>query len=119
MSEPVGYGLFVDGKCLAIGQHPSSGHVGGKAYKSQPLYTRPQEDCILGDEVFPTSTELIKRPKQVAEDYFADACRLALELECLLLDCKDTAVTAKWWESAIEALDQHRDLIEKMRTEQV
>ena len=94
MSKPVGYGLFVDGKCLSIGQHPSSGHVGGKSYRSQPLYTEPQED------------------------YFADACRLAMELECLLLDCKDTAVSAKWWESANEALDQHRERIEQMRKEQ-
>ena len=49
------------------------------------------------------------------EDYFADACRLALELECLLLDCKDTAVTAKWWDSAHEALEQHRERIAAMQ----
>lgn len=88
MNKPVGYGLFVDGKCLSIGKHPSSGHVGGKSYRSQPLYTEPQED------------------------YFSDACRLALELECLLLDTKDIAAASKWWNSAIEALDQHRELIE-------
>ena len=40
--EAVGYGLFVDGKCLSIGQHPSSGHIGGKSYKSQPLFLAPQ-----------------------------------------------------------------------------
>ena len=51
------------------------------------------------------------------EDYFADACRLALELECLLLDCKDTAVTAKWWASANEALEQHRALIDALKGE--
>ena len=49
------------------------------------------------------------------EDYFADACRLALELECLLLDCKDTAVTAKWWDSAHEALEQHRERLAAMQ----
>lgn len=49
------------------------------------------------------------------EDYFADACRLALELECLLLDCKDIAVTAKWWDSAHEALEQHRERIAAMQ----
>lgn len=89
MNKPVGYGLFVDGKCLTIGKHPSSGHVGGKSYRSQPLYTEPQED------------------------YFADACRLAMELECFMLSCTDTAACAKWWESANEALDQHRELIER------
>ena len=93
MTKPVGYGLFVDGQCLAIGKHPSSGHIGGKSYRSQPLYTTPQED------------------------YFSDACRLALELECLLLDCKDTAVTAKWWDSANEALEQHRALIDALKGE--
>lgn len=35
--------------------------------------------------------------------------RLALELECLLLSCTDTAATAKWWESAHEALEQWRE----------
>ena len=33
----VGYGLFVEGECLSIGKHPSSGHVGSKAYRSEPL----------------------------------------------------------------------------------
>jgi len=93
MSEVVGYGLFVDGKCLSIGQHPSSGHVGGKSYRSQPLYTKPQEN------------------------YFSDACRLAMELECLLLSCTDTAACSTWWDSANEALDQHRELLEKMKEE--
>ncbi len=53
--------------------------------------------------------------KRDQEDYFADACRLALELECLLLDCKDTAVTAKWWDSAHEALEQHQERIAAMQ----
>jgi hypothetical protein len=34
----------------------------------------------------------------------AHAKRLALELECLLLDTEDTAVVSKWWDSANEAL---------------
>ena len=38
----------------------------------------------------------------------ADAARLALELECLLMDTKDTAVVSKWWQSANEALELHR-----------
>ena len=90
MKNIVGYGLFVDGKCLSIGKHPSSGHVGGKSYRSQPLYTEPQED------------------------YFSDACRLALELECFMLSCNDKAAASKWWDSASEAIDQHRELIEKL-----
>ena len=38
----------------------------------------------------------------------ADAARLAMELECLLLDTKDTAAVSRWWKSANEALDLHR-----------
>lgn len=41
-------------------------------------------------------------------DAEADAARLALELECLLLDTKDMAVVSKWWGSAHEALELHR-----------
>lgn len=41
-------------------------------------------------------------------DADADAARLALELECLLLDTKDTAAVSRWWASANEALDLHR-----------
>lgn len=42
-------------------------------------------------------------------DCFPQAHRLALELECLLMSCTDTAATAKWWESANEALEQWRE----------
>ncbi len=63
----------------------------------------------------PTTPVSEDRKDAPQEDYFADACRLALELECLLLDCKDTAVTAKWWDSAHEALEQHRERIAAMQ----
>lgn len=43
-----------------------------------------------------------------AADAFPQAHRLALELECLLLSCSDTVATAKWWESAHEALEEWR-----------
>jgi hypothetical protein len=42
-------------------------------------------------------------------DVFPQAHRLALELECLLLSCTDTAATANWWDSANEALEQWRE----------
>jgi hypothetical protein len=44
-------------------------------------------------------------------DVFPAAHRLALELECLLLDTKDTAVMSKWWDSAHEALEQWREFL--------
>lgn len=46
----------------------------------------------------------------VSPDFAADAHRLALELECLLLSSKDTAAVSAWWDSAHEALEQHRAL---------
>ena len=49
--------------------------------------------------------------RQPPEDFAADAHRLALELECLLLSTKDTAALSRWWDSAHEALEQHRQLV--------
>lgn len=47
------------------------------------------------------------------EDVFPVAHRLALELECLLLDTADNVVVSKWWDSAHEALEQWRELCER------
>jgi len=47
------------------------------------------------------------------QDVVPVAHRLALELECLLLDTKDNAVVSKWWASANEALEQWRELYER------
>ena len=44
------------------------------------------------------------------ETAWAQAHRLALELECLLLDTKDNATVSKWWESGMEALDEYQQL---------
>ncbi len=42
------------------------------------------------------------------------AKRLALELECLLLSCGDTAAVTKWWDSAHEALEKYRAAIDRL-----
>lgn len=41
---------------------------------------------------------------------WAQAHRLAIELECLLLDTKDNAVVSKWWASGMEALSEYQEL---------
>ncbi len=41
-------------------------------------------------------------------DADSDAARLALELECLLMDTKNLSVVSKWWDSANDALELHR-----------
>jgi hypothetical protein len=41
---------------------------------------------------------------------WAQAHRLALELECLIMDTKDNAVVSKWWDSAFEAIEEYQAL---------
>ena len=56
-----------------------------------------------------------RRKREALEDAIRDvfpaAHRLALELECLLLDSKDMAAVSKWWDSAHEALEQWREFL--------
>ena len=47
-------------------------------------------------------------------DFFTPGARLALELECLLMDTRDTAVQSRWWDSAHEALEQWRQAVRAM-----
>ena len=47
-------------------------------------------------------------------DFFTPGARLALELECLLLDTRDAAVQSRWWDSAHEALEQWRQAVRDM-----
>ena len=44
----------------------------------------------------------------------AHAKRLALELECLLLETKDTAAVSKWWDTAMEALNNYRIALQEV-----
>ena len=54
-------------------------------------------------------TAKLEQYGKVLFDCFPQAHRLALELEALLLSCDDTSATAKWWDSANEALEQWRE----------
>ena len=47
-------------------------------------------------------------------DFFSPGARLALELECLLMDTRDAAVQSRWWDSAHEALEQWRQAVMAM-----
>lgn len=57
----------------------------------------------------------IQRDKSLAdaETLLAQGHRLALELECLLLDTKDTAAVSKWWDSAQDALQDWRGCVQQ------
>ncbi len=43
------------------------------------------------------------------ETIVARGHRLALELECLLLDCKDMAIVSKWMDSGMEAVSEWQE----------
>lgn len=47
-------------------------------------------------------------------DFFTPGARLALELECLLMDTRNDAVQSRWWGSAHEALEQWRQAVRAM-----
>ena len=69
------------------------------------------------DEVIAEAGEMLAmRDRQLAalkaenETAWAQAHRLALELECLLLYTKDNATVSKWWDSGMAALDEYQQL---------
>lgn len=74
-----------------------------------------QQIAHLNDEIAGLKSDVAYVEKQRDElaysmrDAFPVAHRLALELECLLLDTKDMAIVTKWWDSANEALEQWRE----------
>ena len=51
--------------------------------------------------------EELERERDTA---WAQAHRLALELECLIMDTKDNAVVSKWWDSAFEPIEEYQTL---------
>ena len=51
-----------------------------------------------------------KKAEMELEDLRAAGHRLALELECLLMDTKDTAVQSRWWNPALDALQVWQNL---------
>ena len=65
--------------------------------------------AVKFEDYFKLETEIaaIKADNATA---WAQAHRLALELECLLLDTKDNAIVSKWWDSGMEALSEHQEL---------
>ena len=48
-------------------------------------------------------------------DFFSPGARMALELECLLMDTRNDAVQSRWWASAHEALEQWRQAVRAMQ----
>lgn len=65
------------------------------------------------------AADTIERLEAERDTAWAQAHRLALELECLLMDTKDNAVVSKWWDSANEALDQWREFCSEIEADNV
>ena len=65
--------------------------------------------CEMENEIESLRSELAAL-KAENETAWAQAHRLALELECLLLDTKDNAIVSKWWDSGMEALNEYQEL---------
>ena len=59
-------------------------------------------------------TEASRRTPTKEVDFFTPGARLALELECLLLDTRNDAAQSRWWDSAHEALEQWRQAVRAM-----
>lgn len=71
-----------------------------------PMFTQGQVLQVLRAQ-HAASLELCRE----RETFAAQAKRLAMELECLLLSCNDTAAVSRWWDSAHEALEQFRAVL--------
>ena len=72
------------------------------------LITGFEERCVYCE-----NDMMIQRIRSLErEDFSADAHRLALELECLLMSV-DLPAASKWWDSAHEALELHRQLVKE------
>lgn len=65
--------------------------------------------CEMENEIESLRSE-IAALKAENETAWAQAHRLALELECLLLDTKDAAIVSKWWDSGMAALNEYQQL---------
>lgn len=53
----------------------------------------------------------IRTSNQLA-DLQSAALKLALESECLLMDCKDNVITSRWWDSLLDAIETVKHSIE-------
>ena len=50
----------------------------------------------------------LEAEKVTTANLYSKGHRLALELECLINDIQDTAIVSKWFDSAMEALEEWR-----------
>lgn len=69
----------------------------------------------VGERTTPHPEQAVELRRLHADEVIAaHAKRLALELECLLLSCGDTAAVSRWWDSAHEALALYRADLDRL-----
>lgn len=66
---------------------------------------------ITGDSATRSADSAESFCKQELHNLMSVAGRMALELECLLMDTKDLSVVSKWWDTGMESLQAYRDYI--------
>ena len=74
----------------------------------KPYIDRINESIEFAANSYSDLIDALTALKAENETAWAQAHRLALELECLLLDTKDNAIVSKWWDSGMEALDEYQ-----------
>lgn len=67
-----------------------------------------EDDCQIQSKVI-----AINKLKAENAAMSAIAHRLAIELECLVLDTKDLSVQSKWWETSMAALSDWHEMWDK------
>ena len=74
----------------------------------------PHEQLIedLLDSTIPKTEREHAAAREIMKnlDRIAAGHRLALELECLLLDTQDLTTVSRWWDTGMDALEKWRNL---------
>ena len=76
----------------------------------KPYIDRINESIEFAANSYSDLIDALTALKTENETAWAQAHRLALELECLLLDTKDNAIVSKWWDSGMAALNEYQQL---------
>lgn len=91
---------------IAAGFAASRGNAAKQATPHEQLI-----DELLNSTIPKTEREhAAAREIEKNQDRIAAGHRLALELECLLMDTKDLPTVSRWWDSGMEALEEWQRL---------
>jgi len=83
-------------------------------YEAQCKQARPHDELIaeLLDSRIPKTEREHAAAREIEknQDRIAAGHRLALELECLLLDTKDLPTVSRWWDTGMQAIEEWQKL---------